>query len=88
MVGVALVTFLYKLAVTDINSTTVSLSFLLVVLAASSAYGLGPGILASIAGMFCFNFFFLPPFGTLTIHSWLTELGGAVRIPGDCRYGQ
>jgi two-component system sensor histidine kinase KdpD len=68
MVGVALVTFLYKLAVTDINSTTVSLSFLLVVLAASSAYGLGPGILASIAGMFCFNFFFLPPFGTLTIH--------------------
>lgn len=68
VIGVAFVIILYKLIVTGVNSTTVSLSFLLVVLATSSAYGLGPGILASIAGMFCFNFFFLPPFGKLTIH--------------------
>jgi two-component system sensor histidine kinase KdpD len=68
VIGVAFVIILYKLIVTGVNSTTVSLSFLLVVLATSSAYGLGPGILASIAGMFCFNFFFLPPFGNLTIH--------------------
>jgi two-component system, OmpR family, sensor histidine kinase KdpD len=68
VIGVAFVTILYKLVVTGANSTSVSLSFLLVVLATSSAYGLRPGILASVAGMFCFNFFFLPPFGTLTIH--------------------
>jgi two-component system sensor histidine kinase KdpD len=66
--GVAFVIILYKVIVTGVNSTTVSLSFLLVVLATSSAYGLGPGILAAVAGMFCFNFFFLPPFGDLTIH--------------------
>lgn len=66
--GLASVTILYKSVLTGVNSTTVSLSFLLIVLAASSAYGLGPGIIASVAGMFCFNFFFLPPFGTLTIH--------------------
>lgn len=66
--GVAFVTIFYKSIVTGVNATTVSLSFLLVVLAASSAYGLGPGILASVGGMFCFNFFFLPPFGDLTIH--------------------
>src|SRR5688572_21660348 len=66
--GMAFVTILYKLIVTGVNSTSVALSFLLVVLATSSAYGLGPGILASVAGMFCFNYFFLPPFGTLTIH--------------------
>src|SRR5918912_4360369 len=68
LTGVVFVTSLYKLVVTGINSTTASLSFLLIVLAASSAYGLGPGILASVAGVFCLNFFFLPPFGTLTIH--------------------
>ncbi|HSE97575.1 MAG TPA: ATP-binding protein, partial [Blastocatellia bacterium] len=50
------------------NATTVALSFLLVVLAVASAYGLGPGILGSVAGMLCFNFFFLPPFRTFTIH--------------------
>jgi two-component system sensor histidine kinase KdpD len=67
-VGVASVTALYKLVVTEVNSTTVALSLLLVVLVAASAHGLGSGILASVAGMLCFNFFFLPPAGTLTIH--------------------
>jgi two-component system sensor histidine kinase KdpD len=66
--GVAAVTVCYKFVVTGVNTTTVALSFLLVVLFAAAAHGIGPAILVSVAGMLCFNFFFLPPFGTLTIH--------------------
>jgi two-component system sensor histidine kinase KdpD len=66
--GVALVTVCYKLLITGVNATTVALSFLLVVLFAAAAHGIGPAIVASITGMLCFNFFFLPPFGTFTIH--------------------
>ena len=63
----ASVTALYRFVVTEVNSTTVALSLLLVVLLAAFAHGLGAGILASVTGMLCFNFFFLPPVGTLTI---------------------
>ena len=65
--GVALVTLLYRAIISDVNATTVALSFLLVVLAVASMYGLGPAIVGSVLGMICFNFFFLPPVGTLTI---------------------
>ena len=61
-------TLCFRLLTSGVNSTTVALSFLLVVLFAAAAHGVGPGILASVAGMICFNFFFLPPVGTLTIH--------------------
>ncbi|MFL6277009.1 MAG: DUF4118 domain-containing protein [Blastocatellia bacterium] len=66
--GVTIVTVLYKAMITGVNATTVALSFLLVVLAVASMYGLGPAIVGSVLGMLCFNFFFLPPFGTLTIY--------------------
>src|SRR5437867_6676548 len=66
--GVAAVTACYKVLITGVNTTTVALSFLLVVLFAAAAHGIGPAILASVTGMLCFNFFFLPPFGTFTIH--------------------
>ena len=66
--GVAFVTLLYKTMLTGVNATTVALSLLLVVLAIASMYGLGPAIVSSVVGMLCFNFFFLPPFGTFTIH--------------------
>src|SRR2546423_4525657 len=66
--GVAFVTLLYKTMLTGVNATTVALSLLLVVLAIASTYGLGPAIVSSVVGMLCFNFFFLPPFGTFTIH--------------------
>ena len=65
--GVVLVTAAYRYVITTINATTVALSYLLVVLVVSSAQGLVAGVVASIAGMLCFNFFFLPPVGTLTI---------------------
>jgi two-component system sensor histidine kinase KdpD len=40
---------------------------LLVVLFVATRFGSRTAVLASIAGVFCFNFFFLPPVGTLTI---------------------
>ena len=51
----------------QINSTTVALAFLLVVLSVAILWGSRPALLASVLGMLCFNFFFLPPFYTFTI---------------------
>src|ERR1700757_793769 len=65
--GVAFVVVLYKLQITNVNATTVALSLLLIVLLVASIYGLGPAIVASVVGMLCFNFFFLPPIGKFII---------------------
>ena len=50
-----------------INSTTVALGFLLVVLFVAILWRSGPALVASVLAMLCFNFFFLPPFHTFTI---------------------
>src|SRR5882757_4294060 len=50
-----------------INSTTVALAFLLIVLFAAILWGSKPALIASILGMLGFNFFFLPPFHTFRI---------------------
>jgi K+-sensing histidine kinase KdpD len=57
-----------------INSTTVALAFLLVVLFAAILWGSRPALLASVLGVICFNFFFIPPIHTFTIadpQNWL-----------------
>jgi two-component system sensor histidine kinase KdpD len=51
----------------QINTTTVGFAFLLVVLSAAIFWGSGPALLASVAGVLCYNFFFLPPLHTFTI---------------------
>jgi two-component system sensor histidine kinase KdpD len=51
----------------QINTTTVGLAFLLVVLFVALFWGSRPALLASVLAMFCFNFFFLPPLYTLSI---------------------
>ena len=51
----------------QINSTTVALAFLLVVLFVAMFWGSRPALLASVLAAFCFNYFFLPPLYTLTI---------------------
>jgi K+-sensing histidine kinase KdpD len=51
----------------QINSTPVALSFLLIVLFIAAMYGSKPAIAVSIAGVICFNYFFLPPYATLRI---------------------
>src|SRR5262245_16036561 len=64
---IAAITSFYSLVFVRVNSTTVALTFLLAILAIATAWGLPEAIVASLASMFCFNFFFLPPVGTLTI---------------------
>jgi two-component system, OmpR family, sensor histidine kinase KdpD len=50
-----------------VSPTTVSLAFLLVVLATATFGRLWAAIVVSIASMLALNFFFLPPVGTFTI---------------------
>jgi K+-sensing histidine kinase KdpD len=50
-----------------LNPTEVALTLVLIVLFASTLFGSRAGLAASIAGILCFNFFFLPPFHTLNI---------------------
>jgi two-component system sensor histidine kinase KdpD len=50
-----------------INTTTVAVSLLLVILFVAMFFGSKSALLASMLAMLCFNFFFLPPFHTFTI---------------------
>jgi two-component system, OmpR family, sensor histidine kinase KdpD len=63
---VAAVTFLYT-RVASVNSTTVALTYLLATLGIAAVWGLPEAVAASILGVTCFNYFFLPPVGTFTI---------------------
>jgi K+-sensing histidine kinase KdpD len=68
--GIGLLTALLRLLATvsdHVNATTVALVLLLVVLLVATGWGSRPAVVASVLGMFCFNFFFLPPVSTLTI---------------------
>src|SRR5580765_968472 len=51
----------------QINSTTVALTLLLIVLSLATFLGRNPALLASFVAMLCFNYFFLPPLHTWTI---------------------
>lgn len=50
-----------------VNPTTVALSYVVVILLIATAWGIAESTVASVAAMLCFNFFFLPPVGTLTV---------------------
>lgn len=61
-----------------VNPTTAALALLLMVLFVATAWGPKPAILASLLGVACFNFFFLPPVGTFNIaepENWIALLG-------------
>ncbi|HEX8632901.1 MAG TPA: DUF4118 domain-containing protein [Pyrinomonadaceae bacterium] len=68
--GVAVVTAALHLLSGHINVATVALALLLVVLFVATWWGARPAVAASVLGLLCFNFFFLPPFGTLTVDAW------------------
>ena len=65
--GIILTTLFLFLLRDHINSTAVALALLLVVLIVASGFGSRPALFASLLGVLAFNFFFLPPFYTLTI---------------------
>src|SRR3954471_13509739 len=63
--ALALVTFLgYQ---TGANASTIVSFYLVAVLGLAAWGGWAVGATASVAAMLCFNYFFLPPLGTLTI---------------------
>ncbi len=67
VLGVAVVTAIFAPFHATLNDTTVALAYLLVVLFVATAWGSWPALVASVLGVLCFNFFFLPPVYTLTI---------------------
>src|SRR5215813_9360730 len=66
IVVVFLITALYTLCL-QVNPTTVALSYLIAILLVATTWGLAEAMTASVVAVLCFNFFFLPPVGTLTI---------------------
>ena len=74
LVGVAAVTFVYIRWLRVSNPTTVSMTFLVVVLVTAATARLWVAIVTSLVAVLAFNFFFLPPVRTLTIadpHNWV-----------------
>jgi two-component system, OmpR family, sensor histidine kinase KdpD len=53
--------------IAHVNSSTAAFSFLLLILALATRVGLKESIVASVASMLAYNFFFLPPIGRITI---------------------
>jgi two-component system sensor histidine kinase KdpD len=53
--------------VLTVNATTAGFAYLLGILGIAAAWGLVEAIIASVAAMLCFNFYFLPPVGQFTI---------------------
>jgi two-component system, OmpR family, sensor histidine kinase KdpD len=49
------------------NTTTVALSYLLIVLGVATAWGLAESLVCSVAATLCFNYYFLAPVGTWAI---------------------
>ena len=75
--SVSALILLLKIIGTHVNAATVSLVLLLNVLFIATRWGSLPALAASILAMLCFNFFFLPPFGTFTIaatDNWIALL--------------
>jgi two-component system sensor histidine kinase KdpD len=66
LAAIALITLLYsRLGVT--NAATISATFLLIVLVVAAASERWIAVVTSMTAMLSFNYFFLPPVGTLTI---------------------
>jgi PAS domain S-box-containing protein len=65
--GIAAVTAICVVLRSHVNEMTVALAMLLVVLFVAAAWESWPAIAASVLGMLCLNYYFLPPIYTLTI---------------------
>jgi len=63
---VGAITFVFY-RVLPVNPTTVGFFYLVAILMIAAVGGLVESTIASIVAMLCFNYFFLPPIGTLTI---------------------
>jgi len=66
VVAVAAIVFAYHVVI-QVNPTTAALTFLIGVLIVSATWGLRPAIFMAVFATLAFNYYFLPPIGTLTI---------------------
>src|ERR1700719_988009 len=66
LAAVAGISLFYR-HILHVNQTTVALSFLLAILAVSAVWGMAVSVAMSLVAVVAFNYFFLPPVGTLTI---------------------
>ncbi|HEY6466126.1 MAG TPA: ATP-binding protein [Candidatus Acidoferrales bacterium] len=60
------VTFVYA-KIIRVNATTVALTYLLLILAISTIWGIAVSVVMSVVAMLLFNYYFLPPTGRLTV---------------------
>jgi len=67
LLAIACATGLFVPFRAHVNVTTVAVALLLAILFVAIAFGSKPALVASVFAMLCFNFFFLPPYHTLTI---------------------
>ncbi|WP_443971399.1 DUF4118 domain-containing protein [Sphingobium sp. CR28] len=66
---VALMTALGRLLIEIIDLGNIALLFLVPVMFAAATFGLRAGLFAGLASSLAYNFFFLPPTGTLTVNN-------------------
>ncbi|MBA3632586.1 MAG: DUF4118 domain-containing protein [Acidobacteria bacterium] len=66
--GITAVTAVLEPIHLQISATTVALTLLMVILFIATLWGSRPALAASVLGMLCFNYFFLPPVRTWTIN--------------------
>lgn len=66
VLAIVLVTFGGRVLV-EVNATTIGFAYLVTILSIAARWGIRESLVASILATLCFNFFFLPPIGTLTI---------------------
>ena len=67
LISVGAITFVYVKWLHVSNATTVSMTYLMVVLVVAATGRLWIAVITSLVAVISFNFFFLPPVGTLTI---------------------
>lgn len=67
VLAVCAATGAFMLFSTHVNPTTVALGYLLIILFVATKFGSRPAVAAALVGVLGFNFFFLPPVGTLAI---------------------
>ena len=73
--GISLATAIFWALRHDLDKGQASLLYLPVVIACAIRFGFGPAVFGAVLSFFCWDFFFLPPFGTFIVadpRDWLS----------------
>jgi two-component system, OmpR family, sensor histidine kinase KdpD len=76
-IGIVAVVVLVYGRIAPVNPTTVALTFLVAVLVVSTSWGLRYSVFLAVVATLAFNYYFLPPIGTLTVadpQNWIALL--------------